>query len=485
VQLSATQAAGENNGTWTTIADGDYEYTFRTKAPVGFDKTATHSIGVYGSRNLSEFDLPTNYDDDVFNFVPDGSAVKVIRDVIKTESCNNCHDPLALHGGSRRTMELCNLCHTPQTIDPDTGNTVDMPVMIHKIHMGSSLPSVEAGKPYVIVGNAGSVHDYSDVVIPSDARRCVVCHVQEGPNAASQKDRVFAANRAACGACHDDVNFATGENHVNLPQQSDNQCTTCHIPKGELDFDASIVGAHRIPTESTSLPGTVLGITAVTDGLAGKRPTVTFTVKDKSGKPILPSEMTRLSLLLAGPDSDYASYISEDVRQATGADGTYYWTFANPLPANAAGTYSVGIEGYRNQTLLPGTAKEVVARDAGKNVVFHFSVDGSQVAPRRQIVSIENCNACHASLSLHGGNRNQIEQCVICHNPNTTGRTSATVTVPPAIDFRTMIHKIHTGEELERAYTVGGEDYTEVLYPGDRRNCSACHVNNSQQLPLR
>jgi OmcA/MtrC family decaheme c-type cytochrome len=47
-----------------------------------------------------------------------------------------------------------------------------------------------------------------------------------------------------------------------------------------------------------------------------------------------------------------------------------------------------------------------------------------------------------------------------------------------------MIHKIHTGEELEREYQVGSADYTEVLYPGDRRNCSACHVGTSYNLPL-
>ena len=60
----------------------------------------------------------------------------------------------------------------PQTIDPDTGNTVDMPVMVHKIHMGEDLPSVKAGKPYQIIGNRQSVNDYSTVTFPIINRTC-------------------------------------------------------------------------------------------------------------------------------------------------------------------------------------------------------------------------------------------------------------------------------------------------------------------------
>jgi hypothetical protein len=33
--------------------------------------------------------------------------------------------------------------------------------MVHKIHAGPNLPSVKAGKPYVIIGNQQSVNDYS------------------------------------------------------------------------------------------------------------------------------------------------------------------------------------------------------------------------------------------------------------------------------------------------------------------------------------
>jgi OmcA/MtrC family decaheme c-type cytochrome len=52
-----------------------------------------------------------------------------------------------------------------------------------------------------------------------------------------------------------------------------------------------------------------------------------------------------------------------------------------------------------------------------------------------------------------------------------------------------MIHKIHTGAELVQDYTVYGFgrnriNFNEVRYPGDRRNCTACHVGGSEQIPL-
>ena len=234
---------------------------------------------------MSEFDLGTNYASATFNFVPNGSPVTVVRDVIRTQSCDRCHDQLSAHGGSRRGIEMCVLCHTPQTTDPDTGNTVNLPVMAHKIHMGSELPSVQAGKPYRIIGFQGSVTDWSTVVLPSDPRRCEVCHDQKS-GATQATAYLTRPARVACGACHDDVIFATGANHAGGPQISDNQCSTCHIPQGELDFDASIKGAHLVPTDSTNLKGLVFQIQKVENGLAGQKPRVTFTVKDNSGAPI-------------------------------------------------------------------------------------------------------------------------------------------------------------------------------------------------------
>ncbi|MEO7653981.1 MAG: OmcA/MtrC family decaheme c-type cytochrome, partial [Bryobacteraceae bacterium] len=481
-------------GRFERVADGEYVYTFGVKAPASIDRKATHSIGLYSSRVLTEFDLGTQFSDHVFHFVPDGTAVATVRNVVNTSSCNKCHDPLSAHGGARQSVELCVMCHTPQTTDPDTGNTVDFPVMVHKIHQGAGLPSVVAGGKYQIIGFGQSVNDYSTVRFPADARNCTFCHEQgTGNNAAKQQTAFLKPSRAACGSCHDNVNFATGANHADLPQVSDNQCATCHVPQGELEFDVSIFGAHTIPTKSQSLPGTVFEMVRVDDGAAGKRPTVTFRVKDKAGKPILPSEMTRLALILAGPTSDYASYVSENALTATGdaASGTFFWTFANAIPADAKGTFSVGIEGYRNIRLLEGTRKEQTVRDTGANRVIHFAVDGGRVQPRRAVVSIAKCNSCHSALSLHGGNRNQIEQCVLCHNPGQTDTGNRPAALRPAesVDFRSMIHKIHTGEELGIEFTIYGNgasknDFTEVRFPGDRRNCDTCHINGSEQLPL-
>ena len=538
---TATQASGDSGGTTQTVNVGEYIYTFKTKAPAGFDATATHRIAVYGSRNLTEFDLGTNYATGTFDFVPAGGTPNP-RDVVRDADCNACHDSLAFHGGSRVGAKICVICHTPQSSDPNTGNTIDFKVMIHKIHNGSALPSVQAGTPYRIYGFNGYT-DWSTVVFPSgaasiaDARDCAgTCHNPK--NGAAQTNAwLTTPTRAACGSCHDNVNFATGLNHTSasLPEVDDNQCAQCHFPQGELEFDASIMGAHTIPTKSATAPGINFTIVKVTNGSAGKAPTVTFTVRDNAGNGISMADLTggsnRLALVMAGPTSDYGytsfgsdvttpGYVSENPvpTASCSPDGTCSYTFSHSIPAKATGTYAIGIEGRRGLTLLPGTLQQMTTEYGGVNKVFYFSVDGSPVQPRRQVVDIAKCNGCHTSLSLHGENRNQIEMCVLCHNPSendVSQRPSATVAAdkalpPQSINFAMMIHKIHTGEQMAiqfgTTYTIVGfggshNDFatafatvpasipnTGVRYPAmgptgavaDTAKCYMCHVNGSE-----
>ncbi len=286
----------------SVLGPGQYEYVFHTKAPTGFDATATHTIGIYGSRNLTAYGLTTNYASATFDFVPNGSPVTNTHNIVPTSSCNACHDQLSAHGGSRRGMNMCVLCHTPQNSDPNTGASMDAKVFFHKIHMGASLPSVKAGTPYVPAVNSFGSFNYSAVVFPADPgdpRRCETCHtvptgaaanagiVQtdarrlppwrqavsrevQAQTGATQAAFLTNPSRAACGACHDDVNFTTGANHPGGAQADDSQCSTCHVPQGTTDFDASILGAHVAPTASTLLSGLAVNIVSVAEQHRGK-----------------------------------------------------------------------------------------------------------------------------------------------------------------------------------------------------------------------
>ena len=473
---SQIQAANDSGGTFTTNATGDYTYTFKTKAPVSFDPTVTHSIGVSAQRDLSQFgtfDEWSETSNDVFTFVPNGTAVKVTRSVVTTDACNQCHDPLIGHGGSRLKVELCIMCHTPQTINPDTLLTQDMKVLIHKIHMGSSLPSVKAGTPYRI-WHRGAWSDFSTVVFPQDVRNCTTCHTAAATQANNWKTNPGAA---ACGSCHDNVNFTTGANHQNLPQIDDSQCQGCHPSTQHLDFDASVPGAHLIPANSKSLPGLVVKVVKVTGTAPGSAPVVTFSVTDKSNNAVDISKITYIRVILGGPNTDYqtgpgAIRVSEDPSKTPGSVGLYTYTMTNKIPTGAVGSFTIAIEARNSVTLLPGTTIATVATDAAVPVQFYFTVDKSAVLARRQVVSTAKCAACHVDLTfVHGGNRGASQECVICHNPSLSDGTSG-----QSVSLATQIHSIHRGDNLANPYVLGSTNYQDVRFPGDLRDCTTCHL---------
>jgi OmcA/MtrC family decaheme c-type cytochrome len=515
---STVQASTDSGGVLTSLGSGQYQYVFATKAPAGFDATATHSIGVYGSRNLTTYGLTTNYATKVYTFVPNGAPVTKVRDIVRTATCDGCHDQLAAHGGSRRDVALCVMCHTPQTISPGNGNTVDFKVFIHKLHMGSSLPSVIAGKPYQIINSHGT-SDYSTVVYPANVERCVTCH---NTAAGATQSTLYATNptAAACGSCHDDVNLATGVNHPGGPQPDDTMCKNCHIPQGELEFDASVLGAHTVPVDSKLLSGINIAITKVTNTAAGQAPTVTFTALDNNKTNIVLSTLGSISFTMAGPTTDYGytifgtatttpGYVTESAIASTCTAGVCTYQFTNKIPSTAKGTYAIGVESRRTDTILAGTTTQQTVQYGATNKVVYFSVDGSPVVNRRTVVATANCNSCHYSLSEHGTLRNQPEYCVMCHNPsNTDATTRAAATVPAdkslppqGINFNLLVHRIHYGTNMVAAgrnYTVVGyggshNDFSNTLFPAmgptgaatDTANCSLCHVNGSEQtLPL-
>jgi len=528
----------QSGGTLKQIGPGQYRYTFAAHAPSGFDPTVTTTVAVDGNRDLTPFDLGTSYAGATFNFVPNGSPVTVTRDVIQTQSCNTCHDQLAFHGGYAHGMQMCVLCHQPQNADPVTGNTFDAKVFFHKIHMGSQLPSVVGtktapGVPFEVAGFMGILSNFSTVIDPADPRRCEVCHSQT-TKATQATAFLSQPSRAACGACHDNVDFATGVNHPGGPQFDDNQCHTCHVPQGEMPFDASILGAHVVPTDTaatypqnpnTLLAGINLAITSVTNTSAGRAPIVHFTLKDNQGADIPLSQPDTLNFTMAGPTTDYGytsfgsdtastpGYVTESaLKAACSSSGSCTYTFTHAVPKSATGTYTIGGEARESVTVLAGTTEAQTLELGASNPVVNFSVDGSAVAPRRTVVALSNCNNCHVDLMLHGGLRNNNEYCVLCHNPSNTDasqRPSAVVAsdrkLPPqGINFNLLVHRIHDGinaaaDDPKHPYIVVGymgshNDFSGTLFPamsptGEAaylQNCALCHVNSTEQndLPL-
>lgn len=498
--VKAVQATTDSGGQWTDLETGHSRYKFGTALPEGFDQKKTHTLGFQAFRNLTdipEIGMGKNYYANLeYDFRPDGEKVTDTWAKINDQtSCLACHDKktFGFHGSSaRRDVKLCVMCHQPQTVDPDTGNTMDLKVMVHKIHAPGELSA-----PYIIYGNAQSVHNYSHVTYPQDVRNCDNCH--EGIDATkkpAQSDAWYTKpNREACGSCHDDVNWVTGANHAAGPQLDDTQCASCHQPSSDVEFDASIKGAHTIPLKSTQLKGITATVVSATNMAPGKKPTAVFLLKNNDGTFIDATKLATFSPILAGATSDYTWYRREEGR-TTGvydaATGTTTYTFTNAIPETAKGSWTISVDIRRNATLKRGDGgADIALQESTVNPIKYVSLTGGTATPRRTVVTMAQCNQCHDSLSLHGGQRNAIEECVICHNPKESdvSRRAANAGQPESVSFQRMVHRIHTGEELKQDYTVygfGGTPFTfnEILYPGDRTSCDKCHTANSYKLPL-
>jgi OmcA/MtrC family decaheme c-type cytochrome len=517
---SATQPRSENDGAWTELdaSAGSYSYRFSHALPEGYDKGKTHTLAVYASRTYEGVAYVAN---PIKHFRPDGVDVTERREIVTTAACNQCHNTLREHGGSRREVGLCITCHVKGMADPESGNSIEMSEMIHKIHSGSKLPSVVAGTPYKIVGFNNTIHDYSNITFPQALQNCATCH--KGPNGEHWKT---ALTRTACGACHDRVSYLSPAPagytlHPGAQQSTDNLCKDCHGegmgPVATLETDVVKVHKRRdeLPLrDSNGLPvstapalsGTVVSVTSTGPS---QSPVVRFTVA-VDGQPYdilaMGKALNRLRFTFAGPTTDYAGYV-QYTAQGSGAVGTlaagsvageFTWTVANGVTmttiATACGTqpsgsFAVGMEGRITQNASLANNTQVAVNYVMHNKVAYFAVTDSQPVPRHEAVTVENCNGCHEDLAAHGGSRNDPEYCVLCHNANnnstnvpapSVGSTKLTT----SLRLSHMVHRIHTGENGSNPYIIGTNDFSEVVFPGETKKCVNCHVPAHYKLPL-
>jgi OmcA/MtrC family decaheme c-type cytochrome len=394
---------------------------------------------------------------------------------------------------------------------------------------------------------------------PRDLRDCAVCH-----DGAPQADQQWQAiSRRTCGSCHADVWYGAGNTdqvhfaHLGGPQADDASCAKCHLAPGgpapfKLYVDTRDAHLPLYKRPGVTLPQ--LDIVQVQNLLPGKAPTVIFKASDANGpiSPLnsnalaagnpVPRGFSRLSITISGPTTDYLTrnFALTNVLPATEAvsltslpdgNGQYSYTFGNVLPADASGTWAVGIEARRSLATVhydaltdsfpaPYTA-ESLGDSANQRIQYVDTTTGSlwtgNALPRRQVVTLDKCNQCHGWLTGHGS-RHDPEYCVFCHAPDRTdwsrrpklnGNVNLSAVVNAnvygtydvmeerSIQFKVMVHRIHTGEakgvvglDAARGHVLysgslgarGANFLDDVRFPNALGNCRLCHVEGSYLL---
>jgi len=502
--------------------DGSYTYTFATdldnvavncSAPctdadgdaldVSYNPNLTHRVVIQLGHSVIGGLAPENA---VYTFRPADGATNGLfsREIVKTESCNECHNQLRIHG-SRVDTRFCVTCHNPGTWDPN-GNTADFKVMIHKIHRGEDLPG---GNPYEI-GRS----DYSTVAYPQDIRNCTKCHDGADTGTPEGDNWKTKLSMQACGSCHDDKDFAIdgsdwGANdpagHSGGIMTDNTNCITCHATTlfgsvEEAHFLAEPVAREKFRLNILKICGVDVDTIPGPQCAVGQNPTVTFSVTDPTNGDaeydITAPEIagSNLSFLVAWDTRDYnntggtgtpparADSISIVGATEEAPPGSRIYTTlpaAFVIPGSASGSGAIGAQGrlvgdfdgdgVYNES---GTCSDPLAvpsvgncltdepeRIFVKSEVEFFRITDATVQARRPTVENSKCNQCHDQVSFHGGNRSgEYGVCILCHNPNNTDIAQRTGgPAPPdgkteeSIDFKRMIHGIHAGAQTDYA----------------------------------
>ena len=519
-------------GSWveSELRNGVYTYTFATSLKgiedIPYDGSLAHRVGleIRTRPAVTDVNIPAN--NAVYTWVPATGATleQSGREIVDNDTCNACHDNLSVHGGARFDLQYCAMCHESYSSDAQSGNTIDLKVMIHKIHSGETLPSVVAGGFYGIFGFGNTFHDYSDLVYPQDKRNCQTCHEESDEDTPQASNWRLTVNREACGSCHDDVNFDTGANHGGVAA-TDDACITCHGPNSTIeDGNLRPQVAHLIPTQAAA-GRFEYQVLKVVDSAPGQTPTVTIRVVDPTNDDAPYDILAPDSPFQGDPAASLAVDVAWSTRpdftntgsgSATATTGTpaqpiridfkstavpdpefaggFKATATKPIPADATGSGSALIEGRPTVDLDGnGTRERIPVDSAG----LAFAITDAEPVPYRQVVDIAKCNDCHNQLTLHGANRTgNLELCATCHNPNATdinrrvaGTGCETVTGTlddQTIDFKVMVHAIHAGPIAEYkvcGYNNTGYDFSHVAYPGKLNNCEGCHLPDTYYPP--
>ncbi len=218
--------------------------------------------------------------------------------VVAMESCNSCHAPLTAHG-TRVDPNYCVMCHNAGSTDFNTNNPINLKVMLHKLHGGKNVLTKDYQVNALVFKKTDPVTKaVSGTSFPQAIENCVTCHeTQYAPQADNWKN---APTIAACGSCHDGIDFASGAGvtladyragltfspygHIGGKQADNSKCSLCHAATDIQTYHAAAV---KTPHNSTLIAGVAeiayqLGTVSLN---ASRQPVVTFKIT-KNGTPV-------------------------------------------------------------------------------------------------------------------------------------------------------------------------------------------------------
>jgi hypothetical protein len=308
---TGTVAVVAGNGLLVDNGGGNYTYTFATNlltavrpfavkgtTLVGYNPALTYRVSLYIGGHAG----PTGEADK--DFVPDGVTALKTRNIVETATCKKCHGgEFAGHGGDRVTVGGCNACHSPDSkmvntaADGGTTETIEMAVMIHKMHAGRELASAPGPDGIFFDDPALPIPNYSkdngkytlgsitatwrSAAFPAVLANCVACHTEATAGTlADLNNWKTVPSRAACGSCHDLINWTTGANHAGGLATNDGNCAICH-PSTGTGFGKSVTTAHNfMANDIRNVPE--FDVTVTTDKpmyVKGDSPVVTIVLK--------------------------------------------------------------------------------------------------------------------------------------------------------------------------------------------------------------
>ena len=534
---AALQATTENSGTLTNRGDGIYIYRFATNLR---NVTAPLAVRLRRQRGAPRRhrvprrrgSLPTQ---PRLHLGPAGGELSVPRKIVDNAQCNECHASWRRTAARAPRRDYCVTCHNPGSGDAQSGNSVDFKTDDPQDPCGRDAAERQAGHPYVIWGfqqqpRTTSRRSSSRSRSPTAASATAATAPRRPPaTPGSSTRRSRPAARATTTSPSPSPSRAGSTRTRGGPACPSPQRARAATPR------PSSRRATRASTTRPNNPGRPADVPVVSyellglDAVAGAQPVVTFRVLvngapadlrqacrpsfEPGHAPRAPSG-PRLHVAWRSPEGSVGDAVGLQQRRqrrysSAASRGAVRQHSSPTLSANADGSYttgagrprhvpagvihvSVGIEG-----LLLLRARRGAAEELGPDSVV---AGARRRPPRREIVDLAKCDACHDRLTAHGDNRvNNIEICVLCHNPNATDNGRRPANAEPdaidglpeqAIDFRQMIHKIHRGEELTEAQLrhlrlrrTGPNDFKEVRFPGTVENCLICHNEDTFRCP--